>query len=345
MADGNWQMTSSRCGAAAINWLIGAAILAAIAMALVAVFNEDKNGTGSSGLSPDFKYDLKDLKKTDPSQVLYREAAPIVTGLAHPSALCIGPQDKIFVAGGKTLHLFDTGGKPLAEITLKAQPTCLAVSADGLIYAGMRDHIEVIVAQASSPQPGATAWPGLGERAHLTSLALVPGGLFAADAGNRVVIHYDNAGKELGRLDRKAVAPDGYGFIIPSPYFDIAVGPDGLLHAANTGLYRIEAYKISGEYVSAWGKMGMDAAGFCGCCNPAHFTILPDGGFVTAEKGLCRVKVYGQEGKFLGFVAGAELFQKQTDELVVAGLAADSQGRVLLLDPANGNVRVFEKKK
>ena len=118
---------------------------------------------------------------------------------------------------------------------------------------------------------------------------------------------------------------------------------------APTGRHGCRPVKNSGR------QGGMDAAGFCGCCNPAHFIILPDGNFVTAEKGLCRVKLYGPQGQFLGFVAGPELFQgpRQTydgakptafGESVVAGLAADSQGRVLILDPGSGNVRVFEKR-
>ena len=36
-------------------------------------------------------------------------------------------------------------------------------------------------------------------------------------------------------------------------------------------------------------------ADFFGCCNPAQLAVLPDGRFVTAEKGIPRVKIYSRE--------------------------------------------------
>ncbi|MBM3243119.1 hypothetical protein FJZ31_43220, partial [Candidatus Poribacteria bacterium] len=50
------------------------------------------------------------------------------------------------------------------------------------------------------------------------------------------------------------------------------------------------------------GYLSMDIDGFCGCCNPVNFAMLPDGRFVTCEKGLPRVKIYDADGTFSGVV-------------------------------------------
>ena len=79
-------------------------------------------------------------------------------------------------------------------------------------------------------------------------------------------------------------------------------------------------------------------ADFFGCCNPAQLAVLPDGRFVTAEKGIPRVKIYARDGSFQTVVAGPS---QLTD--TPADLAADRHGRVLVLDGRAAKVRVFEK--
>jgi hypothetical protein len=85
----------------------------------------------------------------------------------------------------------------------------------------------------------------------------------------------------------------------------------------------------------------MTLDGFCGCCNPSHLALTPDGKFITSEKGLPRVKVYDRAGRFECVVAGPDRFARDTVGLDVA---VDSTGRILVLDPAAGAVRVFEKR-
>ena len=57
-----------------------------------------------------------------------------------------------------------------------------------------------------------------------------------ADAGALVVWHYDPE-RQAARADRPPRPVAGIpGFIVPSPYFDVAVAPDGLLRVANPGM-------------------------------------------------------------------------------------------------------------
>jgi hypothetical protein len=82
--------------------------------------------------------------------------------------------------------------------------------------------------------------------------------------------------------------------------------------------------------------------------------LLPDGGFVTAEKGLVRVKIYNSNGAFLGVVAGpAQLAEGQRLRICdtpeecqgsALDVAVGADGRVYILDPTKNVVRVFQRK-
>jgi hypothetical protein len=131
------------------------------------------------------------------------------------------------------------------------------------------------------------------------------------------------------------------------PYFEVDVGADGLLWVTNPGHHRIEAYTPDGQFERSWGEAANAIHGFCGCCNPVHFTRLPDGRFVTSEKGLPRIKIYSATGDFDCVVAGPEMFSKQMETpraSVCMALAVDSAGRILLADALSREVLVFSSK-
>jgi hypothetical protein len=107
----------------------------------------------------------------------------------------------------------------------------------------------------------------------------------------------------------------------------------------NPGRYRIESYTRDGVFIKTWGFFSEAIEGFCGCCNPTHIALLSDGEIVTAEKEIVRVKVYGTDGALLGVVAGDELFEEKKIGL---DLAVDSNDRILVLDPTERAVRIFE---
>jgi DNA-binding beta-propeller fold protein YncE len=180
-------------------------------------------------------------------------------------------------------------------------------------------------------------WLSLGRDALLTSLAVAGTNVFVADAGQRVVWRLDSAGNVLGKIDGKA--GNTAGFVIPSPYFDIAVGPGNELWVVDPGRHNVICYAFDGGRQSQWGRGGSEPEGFCGCCNPSHIAILPNGSFATSEKGLVRVKVYTAKGELTGVLAGPEAFD---EEEVGLDLAADSEGRIYVLEPKRNRIRVFE---
>jgi hypothetical protein len=187
----------------------------------------------------------------------------------------------------------------------------------------------------------------------LTSIAVSKNDVFVADAGNRIVLHYDTNGNLINRIGARDADRNIPGFVIPSPYFDLVMRRDELLRVVNPGLLRIEAYTFDGDFEFSWGKFSTNIEGFSGCCNPINIAVLSDDSFVTCEKGLARIKIYDPEGAFVGVVAGPEQFGATahvctTPEQCQSGgydVAVDSQDRIFILDTVRNVVKIFSRKK
>jgi hypothetical protein len=327
-------------------------IAVAVMIGVLAVVRLDTTGEKGSGLGEAYVYDVKDLGKIDPNLILYEESGEsISTGFEATRAIAVGGDGRIYVAGDKAIRMFSPSGSFLREITLGDTPYCLAAAEDGRIHVGMKDHVEIYDGQGKR----LAVWPGAGEDAVLTSIAVGRDDVFVADAGNRVVTRYETSGKIIRHIGRKDAERNIPGFVVPSPYLDVAIAPDGLLRVVNPGRLHMEAYTFDGDLEFWWGEFSSGIEGFTGCCNPVNFAILGDGSFVTCEKGLVRVKVYDPEGAFVGVVAGPEqLVEGGTARVCYfpaqcqAGgfdVAVDSAGRVLVLDTMKNVVRIFSRKK
>jgi DNA-binding beta-propeller fold protein YncE len=263
----------------------------------------------------------------------YAETTPLATGMEAPEALAVGPDGRVYVGGDRMVRVW-RGGSPELEYTVAEQPHCLAVAPDGTVYVGFRDYVGVYDARGKL----VTNWAAQGVHAYLTAIATDGDSVWVADAGNRVVLHYDRQGNLLGRLGKPDPAHPARELVVPSPYLGMVLGADGLLRVANPGRHEVEVYGTDGVWQSAWGKASDALDGFCGCCNPTNLALLPDGRVVTAEKGQPRVKVYLPDGRLESVVAGEQAFRPETAGL---SLATDAQGRIYVLDPSRRTVRVF----
>jgi hypothetical protein len=322
----------------AANVALCVAILLVIVVGVIALWKIDTWGEGGrqrregpGGL---------EFEPIDPALIAYRQTAEIDVSMQQPRALAVGPNDTIYVGGDQAVHAFDADGTPRERTSLSAPPRCLAVggpgdAAPGRLYAGMQDHVVTLDTPAASP----AAWPSLGPQATLTSIAATDRGVFVADAGNRIVLQFSPSGELQQRIGAPDTGRNIPGFVITSEHFDLAMGADDLLYVVNPRYLRLESYAANGDLRQHWGEAAAGVEGFFGCCNPIHIAVLPDGRFVTAEKGIARIKVYSPEGAFESVVAGPEQMAAEA-----ADLAVDSRGRVLVLDPTERCVRVFEQK-
>ena len=255
------------------------------------------------------------------------------------------------MAGDKQIVVYVADGSVVKRFELDGKPTCLTVDQNGVVVIGLGKKVMIL---NLSDLLGTVQWEVPADNALLTSIAVDKDSVFAADAVNKVIWRYDRKGKLLNKIGEKNEQRNIPGFVVPSPYFDIAMAGDGLLRVVNPGRHLIEAYTVDGDREWAWGKTSVSIEGFSGCCNPINFALLPDGGFVTCEKGLVRVKAYDADGEFVGVVAGPEQLEwvqsqcvcQTPEECSAKGfdVAVDSDGRIYILDMVRKNVRIFVKK-
>jgi len=295
----------------------------------------------------EFAYDVMEFEKTDPKHLLYQAAGAFQTGFERVKRLTTAPGGLILIAGDRSVKLLDSSGAQQSEIKLERPPHCLHVAGSDELLIGLGNYFEVY--DFSGKQKLRS--PRMGEASFLTAIAAHDQTVYLADAGNREVLMCDRrTGEITGRFGKKDHPPGAPGFVVPSPYFDLAVGREGL-HIVNPGRLRVESYTFDGRFESSWGGPGMAINRFCGCCNPVYFTLTPDGGFITSEKGLARVNIYDSAGAFKGAVAGPEtlvddkeLAKRACADCRLGGgfdVAPDENGRVLALDPFRKTVRIF----
>lgn len=297
-----------------------------------------------------FTYDIKAFAHTDPALLLYTESTQISAALQEPKRIAAGPADTFFVGGDQAVKHFDANGKVLFILALTATPSALTAAGPDRLFVAFKDHFAIYDAGGKLLQKSAL----FGEKTYLTGIAVTGARVFLADAGHREVICCDTTGKIARRFGRLGSQDGTPGFLIPSPYFHLLIGADGLLWANDSGRHSLEAYTLDGKFEVAWGQPGMSIENFCGCCNPVYFAQLPDGRFVTSEKGLNRIKIYDVKGRFMGVVAGPEQLVKDREQAAKAcancnigfgfDVACDTQGRVLALDPATRTIRIFSPK-
>ena len=307
--------------------------------------------TPSSQLPASFEWDLAQQLAIDPQLLHYTQDAQIELLLARPRAIATGPNGRIYVAGDQAVHILVPTGQRQHVIELEREPICLAVggaehSEPGRLFVGTASGIEVFDADHAAW----ASWRIPSEDAVLTSIAVAAKDVFVADAGNRLVWRFAANGEFAGQIGKANPARQVPGFVIPSPHFDVAIGAEGLLHIVNPGKLQITAFTFDGDFGTAWGRADSSVGGFFGCCNPVHIALLPDGRFVTSEKGIPRIKVYGPTGKFLAVVAGPRQLgmdegsvadPRSTSDEAIFDITVDNRGRVLVLDPRSKAIRVF----
>lgn len=282
-----------------------------------------------------YEFNLDSFTDVDSSLVSYSEIQDFTPDIEKMKAVTIDRDDNIYITGKDKILIYDKDTNLLKDINTGVEALSIKVSDDKDIYIGARDHIEIWNSNGDKK----ASWEVLNDKVVITSIALQDSSVFVADAGNKVVYHYNIYGNIINEIGRKDSIKGIQGFVIPSPYFDIAIGRDDELWVVNSGRHQFEAYDMNGNIKSSWKRTSMDLDGFSGCCNPSNMAILPNGSFVTTEKGIVRIKTHKPSGEFESVVATPEQFDKGTRGLDVA---IDSENRVIVLDPKRGLIRIFK---
>jgi hypothetical protein len=313
-------------------------VLVWLAVAIVVIIVRDfiGNKAGKNKVNP-YEFNIDEFRKVDSTQVLYVEKLRIPLKVSDWAGIAVCDSNIIVATDNRLLKFDFSGRQTFSKLTVDTA-TCITVDKNRQIWIGMSHYIVLYNASGVLIK----RWNSFGEHSMITSVAVSGEYVYVADAGNRVVYQCTDSGQVLQKIGEKDEHKGIPGFVIPSPYFDVAVDPkSSSVWAVNTGRHKFENYSDDGNLLGSWGITGFKIEGFSGCCNPAHFAILPDGSFVTSEKGMPRIKWYDPHGRFLGIVAAPALF----DGSLAPDVAVDQQGRVVALDFTRQQVRIFEKKK
>ncbi|WP_339734608.1 hypothetical protein [uncultured Sunxiuqinia sp.] len=310
-------------------------ILIVLALAIAIIIARDfVQNRGGKNIENPYAFDVSEYRKVDPAEILYKEEKVLQLKVGEPKGIDYY-DGVIYMIADSSLIQLNLQGQMLKEVKLDAAPT--AVAAGNQLWVALKNQVIAFDQDGNEMQ----RWNDFGPRSVITSLAVSPEFVYVADAGNRLVYQFSHQGELLQQIgernDDKAVP----GFVIPSPYFDVALNEEDYLWAVNPGRHSLENFNADGAMRSSWTASSVKTEGFSGCCNPAHMAIMEENAFVTSEKGIVRVKVYDQHGKYIGVVAPPDMFD---DDAKAPDVCVDEEGRVILLDFNRKQVRVFKLK-
>lgn len=251
-------------------------------------------------------------------------------------ALAVDNEDNIYVSGDKKIYILNKDGKVITRFDTEITATALAISDEKIVYAALENHIVTFNNEGKLLKQ----WQAIEAKSYLTSIALGEQQLFVADAQLELVHVYTCDGsfvQSIGSGNKQDIDS----FVLPSYFFDVAIAPDKSLWAANTGKHKLLHFDSTKHMIHSWGNASAAVEDFCGCCNPSHFAIMSDGSFITAEKGIVRVKKYDANGNFVGAIAGPEHFQQSSTGLEIA---INSHNEILVLEPAVSKIHIFNLK-
>jgi len=309
--------------------------LTLLAAAIVVIILLDLR-SNRTDLRPDNPYDigLDQYSQVDSALIGYREVLNLSLNEKDKKGIAFG-MNRLWVIGVNFIQAVSTEGAMLLKKELDKTPTSITIFKSD-IYISFNDEIRRYAEDGSQ----LFSWPLQGDSILITGMAANDSILYTADAGKRRVLKFRTDGTLLATFDGKRETGDLHGFIIPSPYFDLAFTPDGELWVVNPGKHALENYTPEGRLRGYWNRTSAGIDGFSGCCGPAQIAVLPDGSFVTAEKGLVRIKVHQPNGDLSTVVAPPSKFPGGTH---APDLAVGDNGVIYALDFDQKIIRVFEK--
>lgn len=208
------------------------------------------------------------------------------------TSVAVSENGLIFLGGESFVSCYNNGFERQWTLKMPERITAVAVCGDS-VFASSVGKIFVVGKNGTiigewGPYEVNSIFTSLSANHHLVAVA---------DAANKIVFILRKDGEVTGMIGQNDKR-----FIIPSSYFDVALTKNDTIYIANPGNHRIEKWNTHGFFISEFGNNGTGPDEFNACCNPSHFALIPQG-FVTAEKGLNRIKILGMDGGFTEFVS------------------------------------------
>lgn len=272
------------------------------------------------------------------------------TKVASLGGFCLNTDGNLLVcdAGARRIKVVTPEDKLVKEWKLAFAPRRIRAASDGSVYVGGpgtlvkldKDGKTLKTAKSDGKNFPTSTVSGIAVTDKYVFASFGSGWSFRRGA---VIMRFD---RDLGQP--KQIAG---GLRCCCGRLDIAA--DGkAVYAAENSRFRIIRYDFDGKVLSTWGKKSRTGLeGFGSCCNPTNITVGPNGDIYTSESGLCRIKRYSAEGKFLGLIGevGARRFSRagkasvSCDSSVVA-VSKDGKS-VYVQDVRNHIIRVLKLKK
>jgi hypothetical protein len=277
-----------------------------------------------------YEYNVDEFKEVDPDLISHQEIRKIKINMGEHGGIAAA-NGNIYLAAGTLIKTLTPDGQLLGSFSIDEEPYCLAANEELLVVA-----YEKALAAYSFSGELLFHTGTINDSTFITSVAFFNNLLAVADAGKRRVYLFDKE-KKVAEIEGISGAKNLHGFIIPSAKFDLAVNPNGDLWVVNPGMHALQHYDEKGNLLEAWDRASLQIDGFSGCCNPAHFTFLPDGRFVTSEKGMPRIKIYRDGGVLESVVAPPSKFVNNGRACDVATLGET----IIALDYDQKMIRIF----
>jgi hypothetical protein len=244
-------------------------------------------------------------------------------------AVAVSPAGNIFAGGDSFVACYTKDLQMIWRLKTPSPVTALSNYGDS-VFASTVEMILVISKDGKLKDE----WGPFEDKSFITSVASNRSRVVYADAGNKMVVILDKQGRV-----QKIIGQNNGDFILPSPYFDVALDENNNFFVANTGHRRIETRSPEGRLLSMFGEPGMAPGAFCGCCNPAHFIVTSEG-FITSEKGINRIKILGKAGEFVEFISSRNKFVPS----IPLDLASADGKTVYAANPSDSRIYIFNRK-
>ena len=288
---------------------------------------------GQQPVNP-FAYDIEAFRQVDEALITFRETKQIRLNVDGPAGIaCCG--ELIWLISSDLLQAITFSGEEVLRVASAGLPAAITTTPDKGVLVAYNNFVAEYDREGQELRRSTHRDPP----ASFTGVTVSEEHVFVADAGSRQVLVYDRELQLTGSFRGESGVSEVHGLVLPGVCFDLAVDMDDWLWVVNPGIHSIQQYTPGGRLRTQWGDASFATEGFSGCCNPVFLHVMPDGRFLTSEKGLVRIKLYHPSGTFEAVVAPPAAFE---GGLNAPALATDGEGNVLALDFDKNMIRFFE---